>query len=127
MRISANIQPAASPAPVVGVHDDPIGSDPTTRTVIVGLSALVFSTLYLLSDVIEAIQGGFSASQLWMTLVAEAVIPVVVVGLCVVQRPPSGDWAGSVPSPTPTATSSSPAPWSTPLSMARATTRRRVG
>jgi hypothetical protein len=28
--------------------------------------------------VIEALQGGFSASQLWMTLVAEAVIPVFV-------------------------------------------------
>jgi hypothetical protein len=90
MPISATIQPAASPAPGVGVHDDPIRPDPTTRTVIVGLSALVFSTLYLLSDVIEAIQGGFSASQLWMTLFAEAAIPVFVVGLYVVQRPQIG-------------------------------------
>jgi hypothetical protein len=29
------------------------------------LSAVVFSALYPLSDVIEAIQGGFSAGQLW--------------------------------------------------------------
>jgi len=52
--------------------------------------ALVFSALYLLSDVIEAIQGGFSASQLWITLVAEAAIPVFVVGLYIVQRPQIG-------------------------------------
>jgi hypothetical protein len=54
------------------------------------LSALVFSTLYLLSDVIEAIQGGFSAGQLWVTLVAEGAIPVFVVGLYMVQRPQIG-------------------------------------
>lgn len=65
-------------------------SNGTTRTRVVGLSALVFSTLYLLSDVIEAIQGGFSASQLWITLVAEAAIPVFVVGLYTVQRPQIG-------------------------------------
>jgi hypothetical protein len=52
-----------------------------------GLSALAFSVLYLLSDVVEAVQGGFSEAQLWMTLVAEAAIPVVVIGLYVVQRP----------------------------------------
>jgi hypothetical protein len=46
--------------------------------------------LYLLSDVIEAIQGGFSAGQLWVTLVAEAAIPVFVVGLYIVQRPQIG-------------------------------------
>lgn len=57
---------------------------------LVGLAALAFSALYLLSDVIEAIQGGFSAGQLWMTLVAEAAIPVFVVGLYVVQRPRIG-------------------------------------
>lgn len=46
---------------------------PTAR--LVGLTALVFSALYLLSDVIEAIQGGFSAGQLRLTLFAEAAIP----------------------------------------------------
>jgi hypothetical protein len=90
MRTSANIQPAASPPPGVAVHDDPIGSDPTTRTVIIGWSALVFSTLYLLSDVIEAVLGGFSTSQLWLTLVAEAAIPAFIVGLYIVQRPQIG-------------------------------------
>jgi hypothetical protein len=56
----------------------------------VGLMALVFSALYLLSDVVEAIQGGFSDGQLWLTLIAEAAIPVFVLGLYAVQRPPIG-------------------------------------
>ena len=47
----------------------------------IGLAALVFSGLYFLSDAIEAAQGGFSVSQLWLTLVAEAAIPMFVVGL----------------------------------------------
>jgi hypothetical protein len=57
---------------------------------LVGLAALVFSALYFLSDVIEAIQGGFSDPQLWLTLVAEAAIPVFVIGLYAVQRPRIG-------------------------------------
>jgi hypothetical protein len=56
----------------------------------VGLAALAFSVLYLGSDVIEAIQGGFSAGQLWLTLVAEAAIPAFVIGLYVVQRSRTG-------------------------------------
>jgi hypothetical protein len=57
---------------------------------LVGLMAVAFSALYLLSDVIEAIQGGFSDGQLWLTLVAEAAIPVFVIGLYAVQRPQIG-------------------------------------
>ncbi|MDX6553209.1 MAG: hypothetical protein QOH74_1697 [Gaiellales bacterium] len=57
------------------------------RAKVVGLSAVVFSVLYLLSDVVEAVQGGFSDAQLWMTLAAEAAIPVFVIGLYLVQRP----------------------------------------
>jgi hypothetical protein len=57
------------------------------RPKVVGLSALVFSALYLLSDLVEAAQGGFSDAQLWMTLAAEAAIPVFVAGLYLVQRP----------------------------------------
>jgi hypothetical protein len=41
----------------------------------VGLAAVVFSTLYLGSDAVEAIQGGFSDGQLLLTLAAEAAIP----------------------------------------------------
>jgi hypothetical protein len=57
---------------------------------LIGLSAVAFSALYLLSDVIEAIQGGFSDGQLWLTLVAEAALPVIVIGLYLVQRPQIG-------------------------------------
>lgn len=47
---------------------------------------LIASGLYFVSDVIEAVQGGFSEGQLWLTLVAEAAIPVFVIGLAAAQR-----------------------------------------
>ena len=62
--------------------------DVVTR--IVGLAAVVFSGLYLLSDVIETVQGGFSVPQLILTLVAEAAVPFFVVGLYIVARPRIG-------------------------------------
>jgi hypothetical protein len=52
-----------------------------SRSAPIGLAALMFSGLYFLSDAIEAAQGGFSVSQLWLTLLAEAAIPMFVVGL----------------------------------------------
>jgi hypothetical protein len=63
----------------------------------VGLAAVVFSALYLLSDVLEVAHGGFSASQLWLTLVAEAALPAFVVGLAKVQGPRFGrlGWASA--------------------------------
>ena len=57
---------------------------------VIGLGALVFSALYFLSDVIEMMQGGFSGVQLWLTLLAEAAVPIFIVGLAVVQRPRIG-------------------------------------
>jgi hypothetical protein len=57
---------------------------------LVGLTALAFSALYLVSDIIEALQGGFSGGQLGLTLIAEAAIPVFVIGLYLVQRPQIG-------------------------------------
>ncbi len=57
---------------------------------LVGLAALVFSALYVLSDVVEALQGGFSTGQLWLTLIAEASIPVFVIALFATQRPQIG-------------------------------------
>jgi hypothetical protein len=56
----------------------------------VGVMALAFSAAYLLSDIIEAGQGGFSSGQLWLTLAAEAAIPIFVIGLWMVQRPQIG-------------------------------------
>jgi hypothetical protein len=61
-----------------------------TAARLVGLAALVFSALYVLSDVLEAIQGGFSTGQLGLTLVAEAAIPGFVIGLYATQRPHIG-------------------------------------
>ncbi len=66
----------------------PLADRPTAaeaRTL--GLATVVFSGLYVVSDVIEAAQGGFSGLQLILTLVGEAAIPFFVVGLYVVQRP----------------------------------------
>jgi hypothetical protein len=61
----------------------------TTRNLL-GVAAVVFSALYVLSDVIETVQGGFSLPQLILTLLAEAAIPFVVAGLYLVQRPQIG-------------------------------------
>jgi hypothetical protein len=60
---------------------------PSRPRVLLGASAVLFSVLYLVSDVLEALEGGFSAGQLWLTLVAEAAIPPIVVGLHLAQRP----------------------------------------
>jgi hypothetical protein len=62
----------------------------TNRQHLIGLSALAFSALYFVSDALEVVHGGFSEGQLWMTLTAEAAIPVFAIGLCVVQRPEIG-------------------------------------
>ena len=60
------------------------------RARVVGGLALAFSALYFLSDVIEVLQGGFSAGQLWLTLVAEAAVPLFVGGLALLYRPRLG-------------------------------------
>jgi hypothetical protein len=56
----------------------------------IGLLALATSVLYFISDLIEVMQGRFSTGQLWLTLVAEAAVPVFVIGLWLVQRPRIG-------------------------------------
>jgi hypothetical protein len=56
----------------------------------IGLAAVVFSALYLVSDVLELLHGGFSTAQLVLTYVAEAAIPLFVIGLYAVQRPRIG-------------------------------------
>jgi hypothetical protein len=52
----------------------------------IGWSAVVFSALYWISDAVEASQGGFSDGQLLLTLIAEAAIPPIVIGLWWGQR-----------------------------------------
>ena len=51
----------------------------SSAAVHVGWLALTFSALHSVSDLIEAIQGGFSTGQLWLTFVAEAAVPFVVI------------------------------------------------
>ncbi|HEU5062047.1 MAG TPA: hypothetical protein VFT79_02705 [Solirubrobacterales bacterium] len=55
-----------------------------------GLAVVSTFAVYLLSDVLEVLGGGFSAAQLLLTFAAEAAIPFVVVGLCMAQRPRLG-------------------------------------
>ncbi len=58
--------------------------------ILVGVAAVVFSALYIVSDLVELAQGGFSTPQLVLTYVAEAAIPLFVIGLYAVQRPRIG-------------------------------------
>lgn len=55
-----------------------------------GLAVVGVFTLYLLSDLLEVLGGGFSTGQLLLTFAVEAAIPFVVVGLCMAQKPPIG-------------------------------------
>jgi hypothetical protein len=64
--------------------------DAPSLAVLIGVAAVAFSVLYLVSDLIELAQGGFSTPQLALTYVAEAAIPLFVVGLFAVQRPRIG-------------------------------------
>jgi hypothetical protein len=64
--------------------------DMSSIAVLVGLAAVTFSAVYLISDLLELIHGGFSTSQLILTYAAEAAIPLFVLGLYAVQRPQIG-------------------------------------
>jgi len=57
---------------------------------LLGWTAIAGSAIYLDSDVVELARGGFSNGQLWATLVGEAVVPAVVVGLAAAQWPRIG-------------------------------------
>ena len=81
---------------------EPVGDDVDARhgelrrlRVLVGLGAVVFSITYVLSDLIELAQGGFSPLQLALTYAAEAALPLFVLGLYALQRPGIG-WLGLI-------------------------------
>jgi hypothetical protein len=66
---------------------------PAARTPLahaIGVAAVVFSGLYFVSDVLELLHDGFSTPQLVLTYIAEAAIPLFVLGLYAVQRPHIG-------------------------------------
>jgi hypothetical protein len=80
-------------------HSRPASQRPSNRTdlgprrratKLIGIVALAFSALYFLSDVIEVMQGGFSYGQLWLTFIAEAAVPIFVVGIAGAHRPRLG-------------------------------------
>jgi hypothetical protein len=56
----------------------------------VGLAAVIFSAVYLISDLVEVAQGGFTVFRLALTYAGEAAIPLFVIGLYAVQRPGIG-------------------------------------
>ncbi|BDX32194.1 hypothetical protein TUM20985_27410 [Mycobacterium antarcticum] len=60
---------------------------------LVGLAAIVFSAVYLISDVVEVVQGNFSTTRLVLTYLGESTIPLFVLGLFAAQRPRIG-WLG---------------------------------
>jgi hypothetical protein len=58
---------------------------PANVVSLIGVSAVAFSALYLLSDVIEMAQGGFSTAQLVLTYISEAAVPLFVIGIYAAQ------------------------------------------
>jgi hypothetical protein len=79
----------ATPSVDAGAGPRPSGSTPSIA-MLVGLAAVVFSVFYLVSDLMELGQGGFSTPQLVVTYAAEAAIPLFVLGLYAAQRPQIG-------------------------------------
>ena len=61
-----------------------------TGPLLLGLAAVGFTAVYLISDLIEVAQGGFSTFRLSLTYAGEAAIPLFVIGLYAVQRPRIG-------------------------------------
>lgn len=61
--------------------------------VLVGLAAIIFSAVYLISDIVEVVQGNFSTLRLILTYLGESTIPLFVVGIYAAQRPRIG-WLG---------------------------------
>jgi hypothetical protein len=69
-------------------------ADRETR-ILIGLAAIVFSALYVVSDVMELAAGGLYTGQLIVTYLAEVAIPFFVLGLNSLQQP-RGGWPSLV-------------------------------
>ena len=63
---------------------------------VIGYMAVVSSVLYFCSDVVEVVQGRFSTGQLWLTLIAEATIPIFVIGFAVIRAQRPLGWVGDL-------------------------------
>lgn len=53
---------------------------------LVGAAAIFFPLVYLVSDLVEVVQGDFTVFRLTLTYVGEAGFPLFVVGLCALLR-----------------------------------------
>jgi hypothetical protein len=71
------------------------GASDREQRILIGLAAITFSALYVVSDVMELAAGGLYTGQLIVTYVAEASIPFFVLGLNSVQQP-RGGWLSLV-------------------------------
>lgn len=79
-----------SPQPDMRRDDVPNAGPPTWLAMPVGLAAIGFTAVYVASDILEVGQGQFSPFRLVLTYVAEAAIPLFVLGLYAAQRPRIG-------------------------------------
>lgn len=57
---------------------------------LIGMTTLIASAMYILSDLIELISGGFTEIQLYITYVAFVAIPFFLIGLHAIQLPQTG-------------------------------------
>lgn len=88
MRDASRVMSIAAQTPAV--RRLPLRLPATNVCSLIGAAAVGFSVLYLISDLLELVQGGFSTMQLVLTYVSEAAIPLFVIGIYAVQRPMIG-------------------------------------
>ena len=82
--------PAATGRQKTGTHGPRRDDTNADLRLVVGLAAVGFSALYVISDLIEVAQGGFSTFRLVLTYLAAAAIPLFVIALYAMQRPRIG-------------------------------------
>jgi hypothetical protein len=68
----------------------PLSRRDTNLLPLLGIATIVFTSIYLMSDLLEVAQGDFSSLRLGLTYTGESAIPLFVIGLYVVQRPSIG-------------------------------------
>jgi hypothetical protein len=86
----ASARPELSSRTAKGQREVRRAASPAWLATSVGLAAIVFTAVYLASDVLEIGQGHFSTARLALTYAGEATIPLFVLGLYAVQRPRIG-------------------------------------
>jgi hypothetical protein len=88
--MNTSLLEAPPTTPSAHAEAQPVRAPTRGLALLIGATAVAFSALYLVSDLIELFQGGFSTLQLSITYAAEAAIPLFVLGLYALQRPRIG-------------------------------------